>query len=71
MLMIPRDAIVSSVKEPSVYKVENDVVRLMKVSIGHDDNAFIEVLSGLKEGDQVVITGQINLMNEAKVSIIR
>jgi RND family efflux transporter MFP subunit len=71
LLMIPRDAIVSSVKEPSVYKIENETARLIKVNTGRDDNAFIEVLSGLKEGENVVVSGQINLTNEANISIIR
>jgi tartrate dehydratase beta subunit/fumarate hydratase class I family protein len=31
----------------------------------------LEALSGLNEGDMVVINGQINLMDGAKVSIIK
>jgi multidrug efflux pump subunit AcrA (membrane-fusion protein) len=67
--MMPRDAIVSSVKDPSVYRIENGIARLVKVEIGRDDNSFVEVLSGLNAGDQVTTTGQINLSDGAKVSI--
>jgi RND family efflux transporter MFP subunit len=70
LLMIPRDAIAGSVKEASVYRVENEVARLVKINTGREDHSFIEVLSGLKEGDLVVTSGQINLADEAKVSII-
>ncbi len=70
-LMILRDAIVSSVKDPSVYVVENGVVKLTRITTGQDNNAYLEVTSGLKEGDQVVINGQINLTNGAKVSVIK
>jgi RND family efflux transporter MFP subunit len=70
-LAIPRDAIVSSIKDPSVYKIENNSARLVKINTGRDDNAFIEVLSGLKEGDKVVVSGQINLTENAKVSVIK
>jgi RND family efflux transporter MFP subunit len=69
-LMIPRDAIVSSVKEPSVYLVDGEIVRLVKISAGRNYGDYLEVLSGLNEGDKVVTTGQINLTDNAKISII-
>ncbi len=68
-LMIPRDAIVSSVKDPSVYLVKGDAVQLVKINTGRDSDAYLEVLSGLNEGDLVVTNGQINLMDGAKVKI--
>jgi RND family efflux transporter, MFP subunit len=70
-LMIPRDAIVSSVKDPSVYLVKGESVQLTKINTGRDYNSYLEVISGLNEGDQVVTNGQINLMDGAKVSIIK
>ncbi|MCL1943226.1 MAG: efflux RND transporter periplasmic adaptor subunit [Candidatus Azobacteroides sp.] len=70
-LMIPRDAIVSSVKDPSVYLVNGENVKLTKITTGRDFQSYIEVTGGLKEGDKVVTNGQINLMDGAKVSIIK
>jgi len=70
-LMIPRDAIVSSVKDPSVYVVKGETVELVKINTGNDYNSYLEVISGIGEGDQVVTNGQINLSNGAKVSIIQ
>jgi len=69
-LMIPRDAIVSSVKEPSVYVVKGDMVQLTRITTGRQYNAYIEALAGINEGEQVVTNGQINLSNGAKVSVI-
>ena len=69
-LMIPRDAIVSSVKEPSVYIVKNGIVQLTKITTGRQYNAYIEVLTGLNDGEQVVTNGQINLSDGAKVAVI-
>jgi len=71
VLMIPRDAIISTVKDPSVYIVENGFVHLIKITTGQDYGLSLEVVSGLKEGDQVVTTGQINLMNGSKVSVVK
>jgi RND family efflux transporter MFP subunit len=67
VLMIPRDAIVSTVKDPSVYIVENGIVHLTKITTGQDYGASLEVVSGLKAGDQIVTNGQINLMDGSKV----
>ena len=70
LLMIPRDAIVSSVKDPSVYVVNNGIVQLTKISTGQNYDTYLAVTSGLKAGDQVVINGQINLSDGAQISVI-
>ena len=70
VLMIPRDAIVSSVKDPSVYVVRGETVGLIKITTGSDYNSYLEVIAGIDEGDRVVINGQINLMDGAKINII-
>lgn len=70
-LMIPRDAIVSSVKDPSVYVLQGEKVKLIKIITGRDYESYLEVISGLNEGDQVVINGQINLTDGTAVSVIK
>jgi RND family efflux transporter MFP subunit len=68
VILIPRDAIVSSVRTPSVYKIENgNVARLVNITIGASYDNAIEVAYGLQEGDIVVVSGQINLMDGATV----
>ena len=69
-LMIPRDAIVSSVKDPSVYVVNGQTAQLVKISTGRSYSSNLEVVSGLKEGAKVVTNGQINLTDGAKVSVL-
>jgi RND family efflux transporter MFP subunit len=71
VLMIPRDAIISSLKDPSVYLVKNSIAQLTKIGVGRNYDSFIEVVSGLNEGDQVVTNGQINLTGSSKVSVIK
>lgn len=70
-LMISRDAIVSSVKEPSVYVLNGEIVNLVRINTGNDYQSYLEVTSGIKEGDQVVTNGQINLMDGAQVTVIK
>jgi RND family efflux transporter MFP subunit len=68
-LMIPRDAIISSIKEPSVYVIENGAVKLTKIAVGRDAGAYIEILSGLQKNDRVVVNGQINLIDGTKITV--
>lgn len=70
-LMIPRDAIVSSVKDPSVYVVESNQAHLIKIGVGLNYNSQVEVVSGLSEGDLVVTNGQINLTDGSKITVIK
>lgn len=70
-LMIPRDAIVSSIKDPSVYVVKGNIAQLVKITVGRNFNSDVEVVSGLNKGDNVITNGQINLSDGSKVSIIK
>ena len=70
VLSIPRDAIVSSVKDPSVYRIEGNIAKLVKITTGRDYENSIEVLHGLREGDKVVVNGQINLMDGSRVFVV-
>lgn len=68
-IMVPRNCIVGSVIEPTVYVVENGVAKERKIVIDKikDGQAFVS--DGLSEGEQVVLSGQINLEDDTKVSI--
>ena len=41
------------------------------VVTGLRDSAFVQIVSGVKEGDTVIITGLMSLKPEAKVSITK
>jgi membrane fusion protein, multidrug efflux system len=69
-LTIPRHAIVGSIKTPRIYVVENDRAILKEIRIGSANDREVEVLDGLKEGELVVTSGQINLDNNSLVKIV-
>lgn len=69
-LLIPREALIGSIKNAKVYVAENNQALQRDVTIGRDLGNYLEVLSGLNEGDKVVTTGQINLSNGSPVSIL-
>ncbi len=68
-LSIPRQAIVGSTKKPQVFVVENEKAILRDVTLGVTTNTHYEILEGLKPGEKVVVSGQINLKNGTPVTI--
>ena len=69
VLSIPRTALLGSVKKPQVYVVEDGKALLRPIVIGRNNGTALEVLSGLTQGERIVIGGQINLTDSCKVEI--
>ncbi len=69
LIVIPRECIIGSVENASLYVVENDKAKLRPVVAGKEAGTNIEILSGLQEGEQVVMNGQNNLSDNAPVII--
>ncbi|MDR1556152.1 MAG: efflux RND transporter periplasmic adaptor subunit [Tannerellaceae bacterium] len=53
-----------------VYKAANQTVSYQKVELGRRLGNRYEILSGVEDGDQVVITGQSRLTNGEEVEIV-
>lgn len=70
-LTIPREAFVGSVSSNQVFVVENDKAILKTISTGRNFGNQVEVLSGLKQTDQVIVSGQINLIDQSAINIIK
>lgn len=66
-LAVPRQAIMGSAKQPQLYVVENGKAVLRSVGIGSTTNDYYEITKGLKAGDRVVTSGQINLQDGTSV----
>ena len=66
-LVIPRAALVQEDEETAVYVVNGDVVERRVIATGIESGESVQVLDGLSEGDQVVITGQSALREGSKV----
>ena len=69
-LMIPRHSLVGSIRTPRVFIVEQGAAVLRDIRIGSANDHEVEVLDGLKEGDLVVVSGQINLDDKTPVTIV-
>jgi RND family efflux transporter MFP subunit len=71
VLAIPREALVGSIRNARVYKVENNVAKLISIVIGRQSGQFLEVLNGLSPGEVIVTNGQNNLSDELKVAVVK
>ncbi len=71
MLVIPANAFVNGISSNQVFVVENNTAKLTKVVVGKTVGTNVEVISGIKEGTEVVTTGQINLTNGTKVKVVK
>ena len=68
-LLVPKTALIGSEKKAQVYVIEDGKAMMRDIRIASSNNEYYSVSSGLKKGDTVVVSGQINLDNATPVSI--
>ncbi len=69
-LVIDRKAVVGSLQDARVFVASDSTVALRAVALGLSQGDKVEVVSGLKTGEKVVVSGQINLSDGARVQIV-
>lgn len=69
VLTINRNMLIGSIKNPQVYVYKDSIAVLKSIEIGQRNDNYIEVVSGINEGDLIITSGQINLTDGAKVGI--
>ena len=70
-VVIPVTSILYEGKNMKVYVVEGDRARLRNVKLGNKYEDLMEVVEGLKGGEALVVAGQQNLAEGAKVNVAR
>ena len=71
VLTVSRTAFVGSVSDNQIFVNRNGVAELVKVNSGVNYGDKVVITSGLNAGDEVITSGQINLTNGAKISVIK
>ena len=69
-LFIPREALVGSTQDAGVYVSKNGKAILKKITVKNNAGTDLEVMSGLAEGDEIIVTGQINLVDGTEINIV-
>ncbi len=70
VLLVPEQAIVPDVQAPFVFRVVDGKALRSPVKTGLRRNAQVEIVDGLKAGDEVVTAGQLKLRDGAAVRVI-
>jgi RND family efflux transporter MFP subunit len=71
-LTLPRKVIAGSLQDPKIYIVQGDSMAVLRaITLGGIYGDKVEVTSGVLQGDKIVLTGQLNLVDGAKVSVVR
>lgn len=69
-IMIPRKAVVGSVLSADVYVAENGKAVKREVKLGDMFGDNIEILDGLEEGDEIIISGLMNVSDGVDIRIV-
>ena len=69
-VVIPREALTGSRKDPQVFVLRGDRVALLSITLGAEVETDVEVLKGLNPGETIVVSGQQNIGDGARVSAV-
>lgn len=70
-LMIPRSSFQGGINSNLVFLNDNGKAKLQKVVAGRAYGDQVEIREGLKDGDQVIVTGQINLVDGKDITVVK
>lgn len=69
-LLIPKKALVEEAGEQYVFLISNNLAAKRTVRVGFTDDESAEVLSGIKQGESVVVAGQGSLRDGVKTETV-
>jgi membrane fusion protein (multidrug efflux system) len=68
-LMVPTQAIIPQARNKQIIVLRRDSAAFVVVETGIRDSAFVQVTSGLKDGDTVITTGLMAIRPNSKIKI--
>ncbi len=69
-MTLPRKAVAGSLQDAKIFVVRDSVAEQRAIKVGGIYGDKVEILGGLQMGEQVVVTGQLNLSNGARVRAV-
>lgn len=69
-IRVPASAVITEDAQATVFVVEDGHARKRSLRLGYQDGGYYEVLEGLSVGNAVVTTGQSNLRDNARVTVV-
>lgn len=68
-IVVSQDALVQELGQSFVFVVEDHTARKKKITLGVKEDSRMEVLEGLKEGEEIIVFGQQGLKDGTAVEI--
>jgi len=70
-LLLSKDSLIREHGHTKVFVHENGRALLREVSLGLEGDKYVEVLRGLREGEEIIVAGQYELKDMMPVRVIR
>jgi len=70
-LLVKKEALLVRDKRNLVFAVEDSLAKWKYVKLGDENEKYYEILEGVKEGDDIIISGHYNLAHDSKVKVIK
>jgi RND family efflux transporter MFP subunit len=68
-LLVPQEAVLVRGGRKLVFVVEDGLAKWRYIEVGLENEDYVEVLDGVKEGEPVIIEGHFTLAHDAKVQV--
>ncbi|NVJ48782.1 MAG: efflux RND transporter periplasmic adaptor subunit [Gammaproteobacteria bacterium] len=69
-LLVSKAALIAEEDKPTVFVVSGEKAEKQAVKLGFENSNYVEITSGLDQGDLVVTAGQNSLKNASKVNVL-
>ena len=69
-VLLPRQAVVRELKEAFVFVAKGEVAERRSVALGLEEGLWIEVVSGVDPGEDVIVAGQGGLRDGSSIKVI-
>lgn len=68
-LLIPQEAVLVRMGRKMAFVVEGELAKWRYIDVGLENEDYIEILDGVKDGETVIVDGHFTLAHDAKVRI--
>ena len=69
-VLVPKTAVIYENENLHVYVIRDSVANKVRLDVGYQDFEKIESLSGINEGDKIIVVGQAGLKDKTKVNVV-
>jgi membrane fusion protein (multidrug efflux system) len=69
-LLVPREAVIRELQKAHVFVADGELAEKRAITLGLEEGEFVEALSGVEAGDQVIVAGQGGLKDGSPVNIV-